>query len=349
MGAAVRIVGSDLTLQASHTASKQSSVKENLRIRVDPPASVRPPPPDALQVTLSAAAQEKQAAETDAIDHSMRDVENDPRMQLILLMIERMTGQKIRLYDAGQISQVQTVETPAPPIGNTPAPAPRAGFGVAYDKVASYQESEQTAMQATGSVRTSDGRKIEFSLQLTMQHQYSETSSTSVRMGDAARKTDPLIVNFNGTAAQLSNQRFAFDLNSDGKNEQINAPVSGTGFLALDLNGDGKISSGKELFGPASGDGFGELAQYDSDRNGWIDEADPVFEKLRVWLKAAPDQDRLASLASLGVGAISLNAIDTPFDLKNASNQLLGSVRGSSVYLNEDGSVGSVQQVDLVA
>ena len=287
-------------------------------------------------------------AENGAIDHSTGDVENDPRMQLIILMIEQMTGRRVRIYDAGQFMKAQTADIPAPPSGNTPASMPRAGFGVAYDKVVSYQESEQTAVQATGVVRTSDGREIEFSLKLTMQRQYSETTSASVRMGDAARKTDPLIINFNGTAAQLSDQRFAFDLDSDGRNEHINAPVSGSGFLALDLNGDGKIGSGVELFGPASGNGFGELAQYDSDRNGWIDDADPVFARLKVWLKA-PDQDRLASLASLGVGAISLQAIATPFDLKNSSNQLLGSVGGSSVYLNENGSVGSVQQVDLVA
>ena len=41
---------------------------------------------------------------------------------------------------------------------------------------------------------------------------------------------------------------------------------------ALDINEDGKINDGKELFGTASGNGFGDLAAYDQDNNGWIDE-----------------------------------------------------------------------------
>lgn len=347
----MKIAEHALTMQTSHNASEQSSVRENLRIWIDPPAPARIPASDFQQVTISAAAQEKQAGEAGAIDNAMGDVENDPRMQLIILMVERMTGQKVRLYHSSPSGVAQPVSD-APPSTDSapaPAPAPRAGFGVEYDKVVSYSESEQTTMQASGVVKTSDGKEIEFSLKLMMQREYSETSSTSLRMGDATRKSDPLVINFNGTAAQLSDARFAFDLDSDGKNEQISAPVSGSGFLALDLNGDGKINNGKELFGPASDNGFGELARYDSDGNGWIDEADSVFQRLKVWLKGAPDQDRLAGLGSLGIGAISLSAVDTPFELKNASNQLLGSVRASSLYLNENGSAGSVQQVDLVA
>ena len=57
--------------------------------------------------------------------------------------------------------------------------------------------------------------------------------------------------------------------------------------------------------------------------------------------------DQLSSLASLGIGAISLQAVSTPFEIKTASNQLLGSVRSSSVALNENGTAGVVQQIDL--
>lgn len=45
-------------------------------------------------------------------------------------------------------------------------------------------------------------------------------------------------------------------------------------FLALDKNGDSVINDGKELFGAATGQGFKELAIYDSDKNYWIDEND---------------------------------------------------------------------------
>jgi len=342
----VKISEYAVTMQASHERSQQSSVQETLRIWVDRPARAQPA---SQKVTISPAAQEKKASEAAAMDDAANNAKNDPKLQLLILMIEKLTGQKVRVFDASQLEAVRAPDQPSSPasVSSQPSPPPRAGFGVAYDKVVSYSEFEQTTLQASGVIKTSDGREIQFSLNLMMQRQYSETSSTSVRIGDAARKTDPLVINFSGTAAQLSEQRFAFDLNSDGSNEQINIPLAGSGFLALDRNADGKINNGGELFGPATGNGFSELAQYDSDGNGWIDESDGVYRLLKVWTKDAAGSDSLSSLESLGIGAISLHAIDTPFDIKTASNQLLGSILASSVYLNEDGTAGSVQQVDL--
>ena len=338
-----------LAMHAQHEQSQQSSVKETLRIWADRPAPAQPP---SEHVTLSPGAQKIQASEATAMDDVARNAVNDPKLQLLISMIEKMTGQKVRVFDASELDHAHHIHADdhhhsQDSSRSQKSPSPRAGFGVAYDKVVSYSEFEQTTFQANGVIKTSDGREIRFNLSLIMQRQYSETSSTSVRMGDAARKTDPLVINFNGTAAQLSEQRFAFDLNSDGQSEQINFSSPGSGFLALDKNSDGKINNGSELFGPATGNGFNELAQYDSDGNNWIDENDLVYSLLKVWTKDASGSDSLKSLASLGIGAISLQSVATPFDIKTTSNLLLGSIQASSVYLNEDGTAGSVQQVDL--
>ena len=341
----MKISDYSLAMQSSHAWTQQSDVKERLRVWVDAPA-----PPAAQPVTISVAARDKQASESAKTDQATSDVQNDPKLQLIILMLEKLTGRKFRVFDAGQLKMTANAPVPAPnTVQQISQPAPRAGYGVDYSKVVSYSESEQTTMQASGIIKTTDGKEIQFNLNLDMQYQYSETSSTSVRMGDAARKTDPLVINFNGTAAQLTEQRFAFDLNSDGQKEQINAPASGSGFLALDKNGDGQINNGSELFGPGTGNGYNELAKYDSDHNNWIDENDAVFKQLQVWSKDAAGGDQLNSLAALGIGAISLNSIATPFDIKTASNQLLGTVRSSSVVVNEDGTVSSMQQIDLTA
>lgn len=73
-----------------------------------------------------------------------------------------------------------------------------------------------------------------------MAHSYHEESNLSLRLGDARIKKDPLVLNFNGSAAAtLGNQRFRFDLNADGQAESINFVTSGSGFLALDRNDDG--------------------------------------------------------------------------------------------------------------
>jgi len=344
----VKIAEYAVAMQSSHDLTQQSSVRERLRIWVDhnPPAS---PQAVSRQVTISDAARQKQASEAEAIDHAAHEAENDPKLRLLMLMIEKLTGQKVRIFNASDIGPVKTADVPASPSPSAqPAPPARAGFGVEYDKTTHYSESETTSLQATGIIKTADGKEIQFNLSLVMQRQYSETSQESLRLGDA-RKTDPLVINFNGTAAQLSEQRFAFDLNADGETEQINVLQPGSGFLALDKNGDGKINDGSELFGPATGNGFSELAQYDQDGNGWIDESDAVYSQLKVWTGSGTENSKLDSLTSLGVGAILLGSIETPFDIKTSTNQLLGSVRASSVYLSENGSAGSVQQIDLTA
>ena len=84
-------------------------------------------------------------------------------------------------------------------------------------------------------------------------------------------------------------------------------------FLLLDRNEDGKINDGSELFGTKSGDGFRDLSEYDEDRNGWIDENDSVFSKLKVWTKDSEGNDKLLNLKQADVGAIYLGNIDTEF------------------------------------
>ena len=72
----------------------------------------------------------------------------------------------------------------------------------------------------------------------------------------------------------------------------------GSGFLVLDAVAGG--SNPAQLFGPTDGDGFADLAAYDSDANGWIDEADPVFSRLGVWTPDAEGGGAVPSLAAAG-------------------------------------------------
>lgn len=70
---------------------------------------------------------------------------------------------------------------------------------------------------------------------------------------------DPLVFNFEGNTADITDQKFMFDLDCDGKEEEISSLGKGSGFLALDKNGDGIINDGTELFGTKSGDGLQTL------------------------------------------------------------------------------------------
>jgi hypothetical protein len=109
-------------------------------------------------------------------------------------------------------------------------------------------------------------------------------------------------------------------LDCDGETEQISFAGNGSGFLSLDINGDGVINNGSELFGPQSGNGFEELAQYDNDNNGWIDESDSIYEKLRIWSKDGNGNDYLFALGEKGIGAIYLGNIGTEFNITDNQN-----------------------------
>ena len=138
-------------------------------------------------------------------------------------------------------------------------------------------------------------------------------------------------------------------MDSDGKAEELSSLTGGSGFLALDLNNDGVINDGSELFGTKSGDGFKDLAAYDKDGNGWIDENDEVFKHLKVWTKNADGSDRLIAIADAGVGAIYLGNASTEFSVNTLdTNRTQGIVRSTGIFLKESGEVGTIQHVDLV-
>ncbi|HJW25790.1 MAG TPA: hypothetical protein VJ576_12910 [Rhodocyclaceae bacterium] len=213
-----------------------------------------------------------------------------------------------------------------------------------WESTESIRDHERTQVEGSGVIRTAEGKSIDFSLSLDMCRDYS-----CERKYEESGKVvlhDPLVINFDGQAADLGGRRFAFDLDSDGKVERLPGLGAGSGFLVLDRNGNGRVDDGGELFGAASGDGFADLAKLDADRNGWLDEADPEFVRLQVWA-GGEDKGALAGLGQKGVGALWLGAADSPFALKDKANRLLGEIRATGVYLAEDGRVGSLQQVDL--
>jgi|WetSurMetagenome_2_1015567.scaffolds.fasta_scaffold01338_13 hypothetical protein len=246
---------------------------------------------------------------------------------------------------SGSGSSVQTSSETAVSSGSPLSSA----WDMEFTSTSVHYESEQLRVSAGGSVTTGDGRKITFDLDLCFSREYAsieqETVSASKTVSVAV--TDPLVINFSGGLPGLSATKFAFDMDNDGTNELVSSTATGSGFLALDRNADGRINNGSELFGPATGSGYSELACYDGDQNGWIDENDAVFAKLSIWTKDGAGNDKLLTLKEAGIGAISVNAVSSEFSLTDGSNQLKGQVRSSGVYLTEQGKVGAMQQIDL--
>ena len=211
-----------------------------------------------------------------------------------------------------------------------------------------YHEEEEMSFQTQGTVETSDGRSIDFNLELCMSRSFTEAYEQTFSMG-LPDFTDPLVINLDCDAADVSDQTFMFDLDADGHEEAISQLTGGSGFLALDRNRDGKINDGSELFGTKSGNGFADLARYDLDHNGWIDEADEIFDKLLIWRKDKDGNDRLTGLGAAGVGAIYLGSAAGDFSLTNDTNETKAKIRSTGFFLYESGRTGTLQQVDFAS
>lgn len=217
-------------------------------------------------------------------------------------------------------------------------------------------EQEDTCFSTVGTVRTKDGREINFNVNVNMSRRCEEYYKEELNVAQFALY-DPLVINLDTDVAKLSDQTFYFDLDADGEEEEISM-LKGSGYLALDKNNDGVINDGSELFGTKNGDGFADLARYDEDGNGWIDENDSIWSKLKIWCKDENGNDVLYKLSDKGVGAICLENVSTDFTMQgdrkaqdgttnaNATNAV---IRKTGIFLYENGNIGTVQHVDLAA
>ncbi|MCL2458580.1 MAG: hypothetical protein FWF31_06975 [Desulfobulbus sp.] len=371
----MKIAESAIQLASSRTAADYSESQESLTVWRPDKAAVRTERRDdaddtlkqqadkliqeATKVSLSDAAKLQRASvaaesakigDSKLLDQPIADL----NLLILIALFERLTGQKSRATEAWAAQQA--VAQAAQQTGQGQTPVQEGGQGVQlppgwalrYERHETYHESESTTFNAQGTVITADGQQIEIGIQLNMSRSFTSTMDEVLQIGQAALK-DPLVINFGGTAAQLTQKTFSFDIDADGVDNQIAFVGPGSGFLALDINNDGVINDGGELFGAKTGDGFAELAAYDTDHNGWIDENDAIFSRLRIWIKTASGEDQLLSLKDQGIGAIYLGRIDTPFSVKDDSNTLQGQVRATGLFLFENGGAGTMQQLDLVA
>ena len=210
-----------------------------------------------------------------------------------------------------------------------------------------HVEQEETTFSGTGTALTEDGRSIDFGVSFSMSRRLTEYAGMSV--ASAVSLIDPLVINVGSDVTHISDQSFYFDLDCDGQEEKISNLGKGSGFLAYDKNGDGKIGNGSELFGTKSGNGFADLAAYDKDGNGWIDENDEIYEKLSIWIRNEDGTDSLLSLKESDVGAIYLGNAETEFTHHNSNFLTAAMMRSSGIFLRESGGVGLVQQLDMAA
>ncbi len=292
-------------------------------------------------------------SKADATDDKSLPPDVAKMKQAVESLIAWMSGKTVKMQFFSQKDiQPQSDSSQGGTQGTAQAPAPAAPpaptWGAIIQSSSETRESESLEVGMQGAVTTADGRAINFQLSMSMSRSYYSQESLEVRLGAALE--DPLVVNFDGQAAQLSLDKFQFDLSGKGAKTEALPDLSGnSGYLAIDKNSNGTIDNGSELFGPKTGNGFTELAQLDDDKNGWIDEGDAAFTKLMVWQPSSDGTQKMAAVGQLGIGAIHASGVNANFDYKDSQNNLQGKMKQAGMFLYEDGRTGTMQQIDIAA
>jgi len=163
---------------------------------------------------------------------------------------------------------------------------------------------------------------------------------------------DPLVLDLDGDGIEAiginASAPIMFDHDADGVRTATGWISPDDGFVVMDLDGNGSIDTGRELFGDntllpdgsKAANGFQALAQYDLNADGTINASDAAFQNLRVWRDANQDgvtqEGELASLTDLGITSISVAAQASNINLGNGNTQ-----PWSASFTRVDGTSGN--------
>jgi hypothetical protein len=196
------------------------------------------------------------------------------------------------------------------------------------------------AVQASfsGELSLNNGDTLSFALDFNISVSWMRYSYSEQRL------QDPLTVSLSGSAVQLTDDSTEFDLLANGDKIKLPQLAARQYYLAYDRNQDYLVNNGTELFGPQSGQGFAELAEFDDNGNGFIDPADDIWQYLYLW---RPEQN-LLTMQQADLSAISITSVATPMPLYNNQQQLAGQLQRSGLAFSSNGTPALVQQIDVV-
>ncbi|MBG8638930.1 calcium-binding protein, partial [Neisseria meningitidis] len=171
---------------------------------------------------------------------------------------------------------------------------------------------------------------------------------------------DPLALDLDGDGIEtVATKGFAgalFDHRNQGIRTATGWVSADDGLLVRDLNGNGIIDNGAELFGDntklADGSfakhGYAALAELDSNGDNIINAADAAFQSLRVWQDLNQDgisqANELRTLEELGIQSLDLAYKDVN---KNLGNGNTLAQQGS--YTKTDGTTAKMGDLLLAA
>lgn len=167
----------------------------------------------------------------------------------------------------------------------------------------------------------------------------------------------PLVLSFDRARVEFTQAPGAFDLAGRDLSIETSWVSASTPWLAIDLDGDGRIDDGSELFGSMTRlpdgrrapNGFAALAALDDDHDGRITRGDAAFDRLLVW--SDDDQDRRSAASELR-RAVDVGLVAIHLDYASSARCTDGDCeveRASFEYVESDGraALGDVIDVHL--
>ena len=170
----------------------------------------------------------------------------------------------------------------------------------------------------------------------------------------AADTRSPLVVDLDGDGVETTTTEDGthFDHDNNGFAEKTAWVGKDDGLLVRDINGNGQIDNGTELFGNNSvlssgekaANGFEALADLDSNEDNIFNNQDTVWNQVKVWKDANSngivDEGELLTLEQANVSGINLDYENstTTDESGNQHNQ-------TGTFIKTDGTTGSVHDV----
>ncbi|MEP7311816.1 MAG: calcium-binding protein [Pseudomonadota bacterium] len=172
---------------------------------------------------------------------------------------------------------------------------------------------------------------------------------------------DPLVLDLDGdgieTVGADPNDPVLFDHRGIGVRTGTGWIASDDGFLVRDVDSDGTIDDGTELFGDSTflqsgaraANGFAALADLDSNTDGVINSSDAAFSELMVWRDLNQDglsqSGELTSLSSAGITSISLSTTPNSEELENGNT--IGDLGTFTRTVGGSGTLAAADLADL--